>query len=141
MSGNKMENSINNILREDKNEILEILESGTDDLTGGTSYTYSKEISDTYKKDDEKFNFNINIILTFMDFEKHRYEKEGQYYVEIICEVDDTQILSDIKQDFTDFTDDLMPYIDVVIRQNYPDGLLKFNEDITEEQFKKSFIY
>lgn len=141
MSDNKIENTINKILKEDRDEILEILESGTEDLTGGTSYSYSREISDTYEKDDEKFNFNINIVLTYMDFEKHKYEKEGQYYIEIVCEVEDTQILSDVKQEFTDFTDDLMPYIDIVIRQNYPDGILQFNEDITEEQFNQSFIY
>lgn len=140
MSDNKIENSVNRILRNDRDKILEIIKSGTKDLTGDTSYTYSKKVSDTYEGEQREFDFDISVVFTFMDFKKHKYEKDGQYYVEIICEVDDTQILPKIKKEFISFADDLMPHIDIVIRQNYPEGLLKFNEDMTENEFKKSFI-
>lgn len=125
---------IEQILSCNSTEIQNIVDSGSGD--SGESFMFKTEVDGVFEEVEYTFRFKVS----YRDEEPHSFQiEDGRYSVTIVCRMDDTSVLTDLKEEMYILSSRYVPYEDHVT-QDYPSGKLKISHDMTEEHFKESFI-
>lgn len=66
--------------------------------------------------------------------------RQSCFSVDIVVNVEDTSILTDLKSSLYDAHDDIFPGISSYVTQDYPSGTLKITEDVTADEFRDWFL-
>lgn len=126
---------IEQILSSNSREIQDLVDSGSGD--SGESFMFETEVEDVFKDVEYTFRFK----LSYRDEEPHPYQiEDGRYSVTIVCYMDDTSVLTDLKDEMYILSSRYMPYEDHV-SQDYPSKKVKISHDMTEADFKDAFLY
>lgn len=136
-----IEDHIKRIIDQNKENITSLLNSGTGE--SGESFTFRREVEDTYNSPEveDEIYYVLSFELTYTDKKPHKYQMEdGRYRVKIKCHMDDSSILTTLKEDMYTVSEKYIPYREDVVTQDYPRKEVAIDYDITEEQFKRSFI-
>lgn len=125
---------IEQILSRNSTEIQDIVDSGSED--SGEVFMFETQVDGVFNDIEYTFRFKVS----YWDEEPHTFQiEDGRYSVTIVCYMEDTSVLTDLKEDMYILSRKYIPY-EVCVTQDYPSGKLKISHDMTESDFKDAFL-
>lgn len=126
--------NIQQVINRNQSELLDVLEFGTGN--SGEVKTVTETVSGGYNN----IEYTVSLSFIYRDEEPHRYQiEDGRYKVEITCNMSDTSILLDLREDLTEFGDNKISK-EVTVTQDYPTRKIRISHDLTEDEFRESFV-
>lgn len=96
-------------------------------------------VADEYTIDYKDQRLKITLVIHYTG-EPHNFDvNKGYFGTKIKCDMDTTEILTDIKPSFYELSENLFPKKEPVVRQDYPSGSIWINYDLDVSEFRSAF--